>query len=217
MTKRERKPRAPMLPGLPATFAQAEATEILATMTDWPERIARALNAGGWGDGLNDREAGHRLWQAKFELELMNSRNPDTLATIVYLAEHGHVAARRALERYTTYLLEDPKAELPTSVRTYLIRLMKGLVPAHPQDKSEMIDRLVRDIGVAVMVDAAAARWSLPKLHSSAQRRSAAHFVAVIMTECGSELGERQVRRICEDRGRLAQRMGKFLVGEESI
>jgi hypothetical protein len=217
MTKRKREPRTPMPTGLPGSFEQALEAEIVEIMSDWPDRMERALRRAGLGEGLNDPEAGHRLWQAKLEHALAHSSDPDTVPTIVYLAEQGQIAAQRTLRNHSTKLLEDGKADLPSSVRTYLVRLINGLVPSHPQDRSEVIDHLYRDVGIAVMVDAAALRWSLPKLNSSQQRHSAAYFVALVMTQHGIALTERQVRRIYQDRAKLAARMAKFLTADQTI
>jgi hypothetical protein len=209
MTKRKPRPPGKM----PATFAQAEAEEILAAMSDWPELMAHKLSAAG----LDLNDLGQHLVQAKLEAELMNAQDPDTLAVIVYLAEQGHVAAQRALTRYATYVLENPKADPPSSLRAYIVRHMKGLIPNHPHDRSGVIQHLGRDVGIVAMVDAAAARWGLPKLFSSALRYSAAYYVAAILSRHGTPLSERQVRRIYQDRVRLAQRLAKFLIGDQTI
>jgi hypothetical protein len=210
MKHKGREPRPPKPTSiLPATFAEAE---IIATMTGWPNQMDNALRCAGLGDGLNDPEAGHRLWQAKYEQALATSTDPDVLPTIVYLAEQGHIAAQWTLRDHATKLLEDSKADLPSSVRTYLVRLINGLIPTHPQDRSEVIDHLFRDLGITVMVDTATQRWRLPKLNSSQSRKSAAHYVALVMS-----LTERQVRRIYQARAKLAARMIKFLGGDQTI
>ena len=208
--KRNRTPRLPATPVLPATFAEAE---IITAITDWPDRMDAALRHNGLADGLDDPEAGHRLWQAKYEHALATSTDPEVLPTIVYLAEQGHIAAQRTLRGHLTKLLEDGKAELSSSVRTYLGRMLNGMIPAHPEGRSEVIDHLFRDIGIVVMVNAAALRWGLPKLNSSARQRSGAYFVALVMTQRGFKLGEQQVRRVYRDYANLASRMVKFLTG----
>lgn len=204
-------------PDLPASFEQALEAEIIATMTGWLDRMVDALRAVGLGDFS---EAGNRVWQAFFERKLAIPRDdpafPNNLSTVVYIAEHGHIAAQRALDRYGTALLEDPKADLPTSVRSYLIRRMKGLVPTYPQDRSDVIKNMVRDAGIWVMVNAAKARWPLlPKLNSSKQRHSIAYFVGVVMTRHGIKLKEQQARRIYRDHAERAARMVKFLTEGE--
>jgi hypothetical protein len=207
-----------MLSNLPTTFAQAQEAEIIAAMRNWPDQLGQAFNTAGLGNDLNDREAGHRLWQAKFEHELATSADLDTLPTIVYLAEQGHVAAKRTLRDHASRLLEDPKADLPSSVRTYLGRLINGLVPAQPQDKSEVIDLMLRDVAIVVMVDVAAVRWPhLPKLNSSERRHSVAYFVSVVLTRRGIDLSERQIRKIYQSHATLATRLAKFLSGEQTF
>jgi hypothetical protein len=208
--KGKREPRPAMAINLPATFAEAQEAEIFEVMKGWPDRMVEKLKAAGLGD---ISEAGHALWRAKFEHELATSRDPDTLATVAWLAETGHQSAREVLRTHATRLLEDGKADLPSSVRTYLIRLINGLVPSHPVDRSEVITNMIRDIAIIAMVDAAVARWSLPRLNSGGQRHSAAYLAALVWTNRGIPLSERQVRRICQTRTRLAERLAKFLLG----
>jgi hypothetical protein len=131
----------------------------------------------------------------------------------VWLAEQGHPSAREALRRHTTRLLEDPKADLPSSVRTYLGRLINDLIPKHPENRSGVIDNLIRDLAIVGMVDVATAHWRLPKFYSSQRRKSAAWFVALVMTRGGIKLGEQQVRRIYTARKRLADRLNSLFLG----
>jgi hypothetical protein len=204
MTKRA--PRLPTTPDMLPSFAEALEGEILAVIKNWPELMACKLNAAGLGTGLADPELGHTLLQARIERALTD-QEPDALGVVVQLAEVGHVAARRALERHITATLENPKADPPSSMRAYLVRL----VPDHPQTHSAVLTHLARDIGIVVMVDAAAARWQLPKLKSSSRQRSAAHYVATTLSHCGIPLTERQVRRIHQARATFAQRLGQML------
>jgi hypothetical protein len=218
--KGEREPRTPMLsPDLPASFEQALEAQVIKTMSGWPDRMVNALRAIGLGDFS---EAGNRVLQAFLEHKLaISSDDPDfadNLSSVVYIAEQGHVAAQRALERYGTALLEDPKADLPTSVRSYLIRLWKGLIPTHPQDQSDVIKNLIRDAGIVTMVDVGKARWPLlPKLNGNGRLHSLAYFVGEVMTRRGIELSERQIRKIYQNHATRAQRMTKFLIGEQTF
>jgi hypothetical protein len=206
-----------MLYKLP-TFAEAEEQEIFAVMDDWPAEIGRALRDRGMANSLDDREAGHRLWQAKFAEKLAPSRDyADNLSVIIALAEAGHIAAQHALRHHINALLEDPEAKLPTSVRAYLVRRNNNLVPARPEDRSEVLEHFLRDLAIVAMVDTAALRWNLPKLNSSPHRRSAAYFTGVIMARHGTALGERQIRKIYQARAHLAQRMGRFLTGDQTF
>ena len=214
--KGKREPRPPS--GLPATYDEARELEIINTMNGWHDRMVEALKrAGFWTDkagDLNSPELGHRLYQEMFARDLATAKDPDIFATIRWLAEHGHVSARRALEDHATKLLEDGKADLPSSIRSYLVLAMKGRIPDHPEDKSEVIDRMFRDMAVRKRVDVAAARWGLPKRYSSRHRKSAAWFVAEVWTRRGIKLAEQQVRRIYSARNALADRMNKlFLAG----
>jgi hypothetical protein len=82
-------------------------------------------------------------------------------------------------------------------------------VPDHPENQSDIIKNMLRDMGIRAMVDVANAHWSLPKLNSSGQRHSAAWFVGEIM-----ELTERHVRRIYQEVAKMPPRLRKFLIGQ---
>lgn len=210
MTKRKGVREPQPSSGLPATFAEAEREEILTTMRTWPDLMAERLRATGRASSLDDRDAGHRLWQARYEQALAGG-DPDEIAVVVALADEGHIAAQWALDAHFVKLVEDVQAnlqELPLPIRAYLGREKRGLVPKHPKDRSEVIDHFFRDIAIVLMADAAAAQWALPKLNSSKGRSSAAFYVGGIMG-----LSEKQVRKIYQNRSRLAYRMASFLVG----
>src|SRR5215831_9057224 len=114
MSKGKRGPRPP---NLPATYDEALEAEILKEMRGWPAEMEAKLKAVG----LENFTGGDLLWQAMFERELANpNREPDTLATIIWLAERGILSAQAALRNHTTELLEDGKVDLPSSMRAYL-------------------------------------------------------------------------------------------------
>jgi len=205
-TKDKRETWLPVGAGLPARF-EAEET-IIRTIDHWYDLFSAVLTP----------EAGQRVVQHKFEQKLAaaGKENPETIAIIVALAEAGHRSAYFAARDYAAKFLEH-ESNIPAQVRAYLIRLLYMPPPTHPQSRGEVVDHLTRDIGIMVMVDLAVERWSLPKLNSSQRRKSAAYFVALVFTRRGIKLTERQVRRIYQQRPQLAQRLAKFLVGDQTI
>jgi hypothetical protein len=164
--------------------------------------------------GLENFGGGDLLWQEIFEHKLMDPNEPDALACVKWLAEQGHASAQAALRNYAIAVLERGDINLEASVRSYLINILAGRVAPHPPDhQNDVIRHLLRDIGVAAMVDVAADRWELPRLNSSSSRKSAAHYVGGVMTEYGIPLSERQVRRIVQrHENGYAKRMTAFLL-----
>jgi hypothetical protein len=201
MAMNKREARLPTATNnLPAIAETEEA--IIRTIDHWYDLFAAVLT----------REAGQRVMQHKFEQVLAAAgKDPEIIAVIVALAEAGHPSAYFAIRDYAAKLLEH-ELELPAQVRAYLIRLLYMPAPAHPQSRGEVVDHLIRDLAIRVMVDKAVERWSLPKLNSSQHRKSAAYFVAFVLTRRGTKLTERWVRRIYQQRPQLAQRLAKFLL-----
>ena len=206
-TKDKRETWLPVGASLPALFTEAEET-MIRTIDHWYDLFAAVLTS----------EAGQRVMQHKFEQALAASGkdDPETIAIVVALAEAGHRSAYFAARDYAARLLEH-EPNIPATVRAYLIRLLYMPPPGHPEGRDEVVDHLTRDIAIAVMVQVAAGRWSLPKLNSSQRRKSAACFVALVFTRRGIKLTERQIRRIHQQRPQLAQRLAKFLLGDQTI
>ena len=188
---------------------EAREQAILEAMLPWPRQMEAQLKAAGY-ENFADGDA---VLRDMFERKLMDPREKDALASITWLAERGHRSAQEALCNYAEPLLEDGTANLPTSVRSYLINHMRGRVPSHPPDhQNDVIRNLLRDIGTATMTKVAADRWGLSRLNSG-QRHSAAWFVGAVMTESGHELSERQVRRIVQTYSRgIGKRLSDFLL-----
>jgi hypothetical protein len=204
----ERLPRLPKSITLP-TFEEAQERAILNVMRAWPRQMEERLKAAGY-ENFADGDA---VLQDMFESKLMDPCEKDALASIAWLAERGHPTAQAALCNYAEPMLEDGAANLPTSIRRYLIEHMRGRVPSHPQNhQNDVLRTLLRDIAIAVMADGAVGLWGLPELNSG-RRRSAAWFVAKVMTHHGHELTERQVRRIIQTYGRgFGKRLPDFLL-----
>jgi hypothetical protein len=193
------------------SFEEIEERAILAAMRLWPRQMEAQLRAAGY-DNFADGDA---VLQAMFERKLADPRVPDALASIKWLAEQGHHSAQAALRNYATAMLED-SANLPASLRSYLINIINDRVALHPPDhQNDVIRNMLRDIAIAMMAAEAADRWvQLPKLNSG-RRHSIAWLIAEAMTEHGRDykLTERQVRRILQDYRRgIGERLSNFLL-----
>jgi hypothetical protein len=209
MPKRTRRePRPPMTLNV-LIVEEAEERAILDVMRPWPRLMEARLKAAGY-ENFADGDA---MLQDMFERKLADPREKDALASVAWLAERGHRSAQEALCNFAEPMLEDGAANLPTSIRRYLIEHMRGRVPTHPQDhQNDILRNLLRDIGMATMAAVAVGRWRLPELNSG-RRHSAAWFVAAVMTEYGHALSERQVRRIIQTYGRgFGKRLSDFLL-----
>jgi hypothetical protein len=110
-------------------------------------------------------------------------------------------------------MLENTERNLSASIRSYLINILNSRVALHPPDyRTDIVRNMLRDIGMATMADEAAKLWGLPKLNSGRQR-SAAWFVAAVMSKHGVELSERQVRRLVQTYCKgFGKRLAAFLL-----
>lgn len=206
--KRQARPPVNVNVSIPS-FEEAQERAILDAMRPWPRQMEARLAAAGY----ESFGGGDRVLQELFELKLRNPDDPDTLACIKWLAEQGHRSAQEALRKYATAMLENSAVDLPTSVRSYLINVVNGRVALHPPDhQNDVVRNMLRDCGIAMMVVVATARWRLPELNSG-RRRSAAWFVAAVMTDHGHKLSERQVRRLVQTYGKgIGKRLADFLL-----
>jgi hypothetical protein len=146
----------------------------------------------------------------KDALTLLEVRQP-TLTIVCELCGRPGLLSASTLRPYATEALEN--GALNASIRSYLINLINGRVPSLPPDpRDDLLRNLLRDIAIATMAEAAAMRWALPKLNSG-RRQSAAWFVAIVMTEYGHKLTERQVRRLIQAYGQgFGARLSAFLL-----
>jgi uncharacterized protein YneF (UPF0154 family) len=210
MTKRGRKARQPMDVATLPSFEEAEERSILAVMRPWPRQMEAQLKAHGY----ESFAGGDRVLQELFERTLNDPREVDALTVITELAELGHRAAREAIRKYAKAMLVDSGCNPSAPIRSYLIKFIDGQVADHPPDvRNDIVRNMLRDIGIATMASDAVARWRLPELYSSGRRHSAAWFVAVVMTEHGYKLSERQVRRLIQTYGHgFGARLADFLL-----
>jgi hypothetical protein len=97
--------------------------------------------------------------------------------------------------------------ELPRQVQGYAVGALLRDITAYPRGKN-IIDVFMRNIAIAVMVDAAAARWSLPPTRGAETAEpSAAYFVGLCLRKRGIKLKEQQVARIWREHNKLAARL----------
>ena len=116
--KGAREPRPPAAtPGLPATFAEAVETEIIATLERWFPRIADKLTA----------EFAHEFTRDDIVRQL--ERGADAALSIDYIigmAEAGHPVADHALRDWIAAAIDvDRFNDLPVQVRNYARDTMK--------------------------------------------------------------------------------------------
>src|SRR6516165_10402125 len=146
--KSKREPRTPMLSSLPATFAEAEEAEIIATLERWCARLADKLNS----------EAGHEAIRDDMLRQLQRGEGASLpVAYIVAMAD------------------ADRFAELPVQVRAYAQRALTWppLPIGYPSNRPQVVNDYTRDLAIPFQVDQIVARWrQVPKLqHRSKLKR----------------------------------------------
>jgi hypothetical protein len=210
MTKRKREPRLPATTkGLPATFAEAEEQEIIATIEQWYLRLADRLNS----------EAGHESIRDDMLRQLERGQDASLPVTyIVAMADAEHPPADHALRIYIHAAIDaDRFNNLPLQVRAYAQRaLTRPPLPiGYPSNRLQVVNDYNRDIAIAFLIDQIVLRWpAVPKLYSSGTRHSAAWLLALVFTRHGIKLAERQVRRIYTRRQTIHRRLAKFLIAD---
>ena len=208
MRKRKREPRSPIPTNLiPASFAEAEEAEIIATVDHWYSLVVAVLGS----------EAGHLAVQNDLYRQL-TAGTAATLdvATIVAMADGGHPPADHALRTYIHAHIDAKRFDdLPVQVQAYALRaLTRPPLPiGYPSNCIQVVNDFTRDIAIPILVDQTVARWpAVPKLYSSHSRHSVAWLVALIFTRHGIKLAEQQVRRIYSGRQTLARRLAEFML-----
>ena len=128
-------------------------------------------------------------------------------ATVIEMAMAGHEGADLALRAYAATLM-DERRELSAQVHAYVVRSLLRPFVTYPKGR-KVIDTWTRDIGIAVMVDLAAQRWSMPPTRGrTTEDPAASYFVALALRRQGiAKLKEQQVSRIYREHGRLAARL----------
>lgn len=195
MTKRKRKPRPPTKPDLPATFAEAEAKVITATIELWWDKFAEVASS----------EAGRRVIENDLYQRLL--AGTFDVAVAIDLAEAGFAAADAAMRAYVRAYNEQHRwNELPLQAQAFGSRALdRAPLTTYPRG---VVDILTRDAVVRVMVEQAASKWSLPRTrNNTSERPSAAYYVALVV-----KLKEGTVNDIIWGRNKLGDRLAGYVI-----
>jgi hypothetical protein len=181
---------------LPA-LVEAEAVDIIA---HWVDLIAKMLTT----------EAAHRVLR-KHIREMVRQGTIPTMQVIA-AARAGHQDADLALRELAVETL-DRGEPLPTALGAYVQEALIRAPVTYPPGRN-LADTWLRDIGIAVLAILAAERWQLRATRNRATARpSACSVVAAGLERRGFKIGERQVERIVQDHGRVAQRLSASMPG----
>jgi hypothetical protein len=198
-------------PDLPATFAEAEEAEIIATLERWYRRIADKLTA----------EFAHEKTRDDIVRQLERGEGASLpLDYIVAMAEADHPVADHALRTCIRAAIDaDRFNDLPLQVRNYARRALdpnRAPIPStYPSNRAQVVNNRSRDIAIAFLIDQIVRRWPhVPKLYSSKTRRSAACLVALVFTRYGVSIKEQRVRQIYNERPTLSRRLAEFLIAD---
>jgi hypothetical protein len=177
------------------------ATEIVDTISHWHSLIGAAMTS----------EAGRRVIQEDLGARL-RAGTIET-AVVIAMAEAGHQGADLALRAYAaTYIDAGREPELSAQVRGYVVKSLLRPIVTYPRGHN-IADTWTRDIGIGVMVDVAAARWSLPATRGRhTEEPSAAYFVSLVLRRQGIKLKEARVNRIYWRHGNLAARLAASVI-----
>jgi hypothetical protein len=184
----------------------------MARRTNMPTVAADAITATilHWYDDLIGRVMTAEASRALVRRDLVERLTRGTLdiAWVIEAANAGHRDAELALRAYAATFVDQGRLhELPRQIQGYAAGALLRDITAYPRGKN-IIDVLSRNIAISVMVDAAAARWSLPPTRGrGTDEPSAAYFVGLAMRKRGIKLKEQQVNRIHKDHNKLAARL----------
>jgi hypothetical protein len=185
---------------------------MMARRTSMPTPAADAITATilHWYDDLIGRVMTSESSRAIVRQDICNRLQAGTLDTawVIEAAEGGHQDADLALRAFAaTFIDQGRERELLAQVRAYVVRSLLRPPVTYPRGKN-VVDVLTRNLGIAVMVDAAAARWSLPPTRGTETAEpSAAYFVGLCLRKRGLKLKEQQVGRIWRDHRKMAAQL----------
>jgi hypothetical protein len=198
--KGKREPRLPVMTGLPATFAEAEAATNINAIDHWYVKIEEKLKA--WAS-----DAG-RLHMQNDLIQQLQTQSSLTIADVIYMADAGHVPAINALRVHIgTHLDQGGKWEdLPDQLRGWGINkmMLQPVVSSYRGGGHMIVDTWARDTAITALMDLAMNRLSLPQ-------QRAAGFVAVVVSRHGIKLKRQQIERIYRDRSTMPQRIAAFM------
>jgi hypothetical protein len=201
-----------MLSHLPATFAEAEEAEIIATLEQWYARLADKSTS----------EAAHMCFRDDMVRQLERGERGENaslpISYIVAMADAKHPPADHALRIHIHAAIDaDRFNDLPVQIRAYAQRALTQppLPIGYPSNCPQVVNDYVRDNAIHLLIDLIVAHWpAVPKLYSSQTRHSAAWLLALVLTRHGSKLSEQQVRRIYNGRKTHGRRVAKFLIAD---
>jgi hypothetical protein len=172
------------------------AAEITTTLEHWYDLVG----------GLMTSDAGRRIVRE----DIGRGLAAGTLETawVIAAANAGHQDADLALRAFASTFADQGRwEELPRQVQGYAAGALLVAPTTYPRGKN-FIDTWTRDLGIAVMVKLASARWELPATRSlSTEAPSASYFVALVLHRRGFKLKEQQVARIYRDHTKMAARL----------
>jgi hypothetical protein len=208
--KGEREPRTPMLSQLPATFAQAEESEIIATLDEqWYPRLAEKMTS----------EAAHEAVRDDMLRQLERGEGASLpVAYIIAMADANHPPADHALRIHIHAAIDaDRFNALPVQIRAYAQRaLTRSPLPiGYPSNRPQVVNDYTRNAAIHLCIDQIVARWpGVPKFYSSHTRHSAAWLLALVFTRHGIKLNEQQVRRLYSAWKTHSRRLAEFLIAD---
>jgi hypothetical protein len=180
---------------LPVTVVEAEAVPIIC---HWIDLVAQLLTS----------DAARLVLRNHIRERLRQGTIPRM--QVIAAAEAGHQDADLALRELAAEHISR-REEMPTELANYVQRALLMPPATYPPGRN-LADTWLRDIGIAVMVDLAAARWGVLVSRShhrkpGSKRLSACYLVSAALNRAGHAVRERQVERIHASHGRLAQRL----------
>ena len=177
------------------------ATEIADSISHWYDLIGAAMTS----------EAGRQMIQEDICARL-HAGTIET-AVVIAMADAGHRGADLALRAYAaTYIDAGREPELSAQVRGYAVKSLLRPIVTYPRGHN-IADTLTRDIGISVLIDLTAKRWSLPATRGRhTEEPSAANFVSLILRKRGIKLKEARVNRIHWEHDKLAARLATSVV-----
>jgi len=172
--------------------------EVVGVIDHWYSLVAELMTS----------EAGRRIMRE----DICRRLQAETLdvSAVIAAANAGHQDADLAIRAYAATFADEGRWEaLPRQIQGYMVGAMLRAPTTYPRGKN-LIDTWTRDIGIAVLVDLAATRWSLPPTRGgSTEAPAASYFVGLVLSKRGHKLKEQQIGRIHRDHNKLAARLAR--------
>jgi hypothetical protein len=170
---------------------------------------------GHWYDDLIGHVMTTEVSRQIIRKDICNRLQAGTLdcAWVIEAASAGHQDADLAIRAYAATFADQGRwEELPRQIQGYMVGAMMRAPTTYPRGKN-FIDTWTRDLGIAVMMDMASARWSLPPTRGrSSEEPSAGYFIALVLRKRGVKLKEQQINRIYRNHSKLAARLAASVI-----